>query len=407
MTDEEHVELPPANTASRVRVAIIAIAIVGGLFGFGYWQHKKRVEPTVAAASAGTPKVEVVRPKPLQSDQALVLPGIARAFDETKIYPRTTGYVRRYLVDIGDKVDKDQLLAEIDTPDLDAQLAQARAQLAQAKAAVQQTIAQRDYSKANATRYDQLGKQQLVAQQTVEQNRAQANTDQANVNAAEANVNAQIENVHRLEDLKKFAKVTAPFAGTITARTIAPGALVGDPTTSSVTQAMFTLVATDPIRVFVDVPQTVAPSVRAGGPAAVTVREFPGQAFPGKISRAAGALDPDLHTMMTEIDVPNPKAMLMPGMFVSAALTLPTPHRVFEIPATALYADAQGLRVAIIDAHDHVHFKTVTIERDTGATFQIATGLEGDERIIKITSASLVEGDAVEVVADAKSDAKK
>ena len=148
---------------------------------------------------------------------------------------------------------------------------------------------------------------------------------------------------------------------------------------------------------FVDVPQTVAASVRVGAEATLEVREFPGRKFTGKVTRSAGALDPDLHTMTTEVQVPNPDGALMPGMYVQAALTFPVPHRVVEIPATALYSDAQGLRVAVVDAQQKLHFAPITIERDTGATLQVATGLTGDERVVKIAVPGLLEGDTVEV----------
>jgi RND family efflux transporter MFP subunit len=151
--------------------------------------------------------------------------------------------------------------------------------------------------------------------------------------------------------------------------------------------------------VFVDVPQTVAASVQVGAEATITVREFAGRKFAGKVTRSAGALDPDLHTMTTEVQVPNPDGALLPGMYVQAALTFPTPHRVVEIPATALYSDAQGLRVAVVDAQQKVHFAPITIERDTGATLQVATGLTGDERVVKIAVPGLVEGDPLEVAA--------
>jgi len=161
---------------------------------------------------------------------------------------------------------------------------------------------------------------------------------------------------------------------------------------------MYTLVATDPIRVFIDVPQTVAASMKVGTDAQVTVREFPGRKFAGKIARSAGSLDPDLHTMSTEIDVPNPDSALLPGMYVEAALTLPVPHKVVEIPATALYSDAQGVRVAVVDAQNKAHFVPITIERDTGATLWVATGLTGDEKLVKVAVPSLLDGDVVEPV---------
>ena len=143
--------------------------------------------------------------------------------------------------------------------------------------------------------------------------------------------------------------------------------------------------------------------MRIDTPVTVSVREYPGRAFAGKVTRAAGALDPELHTMITEIQVPNADGALLPGMYVQAALNLPVPHHVVELPSTALYNDAQGLRVAVVGPGDRVHFAPITIERDTGATIQIASGLVGDERIIKIAVPSLIEGDLVEVIASAGS----
>jgi len=158
-------------------------------------------------------------------------------------------------------------------------------------------------------------------------------------------------------------------------------------------------VSIDPVRVLVEVPQTVAASVHRGEDAVLTVRELPSRKFAGKITRSAGALDPDLHTMTTEIQVPNHDGALMPGMYVQAALSFPVPHRVFEVPATALYNDAQGLRLGVVDAQSKLHLVPITIERDTGATLQVATGLTGDERVIKIAVPGLAEGDALEVSA--------
>ena len=388
-------ELPAPAKTSRGLVAGALVLVVGAAFAIGYTQRHKAAgdAPAAGGGAGGVVKVDVIAPKPLQSDQALVLPGVAKPLQETKIYARVQGYVHKWNVDIGDKVKEGQLLVEIDTPELDAQLAQARAQLAQTKAAVKQAIAQRDYSKSNSTRYQTLSDQQLVAKSAVEQQQAQAATDEANVSAQEASVAAAEANVRRLADTQAFAKVTAPFAGTITSRAIDIGSLVGttDPT------PMYTLIATDPIRVFVDVPQTVAPSVQVGNDAKVLVREFAGREFAGKVTRMARALDPELHVMQTEVDVPNPDGALLPGMYVQAELTLPVPHRVLEIPATALYNDAQGLRVATVDAQNHIHFAKISIERDTGATLWIATGLNGDERVLKISVPTLVEGDLVEV----------
>lgn len=393
--DELEFELPTAGKRSRARIAIAIAGSVAVAFGFGYLQHRRAHAEVAEVHPRVVPKVEVIKPAAVASDRALVLPGIARALEETKIFARVTGYVRRWLVDIGDKVTAGQVLAEIDIPDVDAQLAQARAQLAAARAAAKQAMAQRDYSAQNRSRYETLADQKLISKSQVEQTQAQAKTDEATVAAAESNIAAQQANVQRLVELQSFAKVTAPFAGTITTRAIDRGTLISD----AAQTPMFTLVATDPLRVFVDVPQTMATAITLDSAAVVTAREFPGRKFPGKITRAAGALDPELHVMTTEIRVPNSDGALLPGMYVQAALELAVPHRVVEIPATALYNDSQGLRVAVVDAQNIVHFAPITIEADTGSALRIATGLTGDERVLKVAVPSLVDGDAVEVVA--------
>lgn len=386
--------LPAPSRTSRTGVIIVLAILLGGGFAFGWSQRNKAHERLPASTGeARALRVEVVRPKAIESDQALTLPGTVRALEQTKIYPRVTGYVRKWLVDIGDKVAAGQVLTEIDTPDLDAQLAQARAQLAQAQAAVNQVTAQRDYSRSNTQRIESLADQKLVSKSQVEQTQAQASTDEASVASAKSNVTAQQANVRRLLETQAFSRVVAPFAGTITTRTVERGDLVTEGTGTP----LYTLVATDPIRVLVDVPQTVAASVRAGIAVTLAVRELPGRKFEGKITRAAGALDPDLHTMTTEIQVPNPDGALLPGMYVQAQLSFPVPHRVVEIPATALYNDAQGLRVAVADAQQRLRFAPITIERDTGASLQIATGLTGDERVVKIAVPGLAEGDPLEV----------
>jgi RND family efflux transporter MFP subunit len=390
--------LPGPSRTSRTGVIVIVAILLGGGFAFGWSQRSKAHDRIPVPSDDGhIARVQVIKPQVIESDRALALPGTVRALEQTKIFPRVTGYVRRWLVDIGDKVTAGQLLAEIDTPDLDAQLAQARAQLAQAQAAVNQVVAQRDYSRSNTQRFETLADQKLVSKSQVEQTQAQASTDEASVASARSNVAAQQANVRRLIETQAFARVVSPFAGRITTRTVERGDLVSEGKATE----LYTVVATDPVRVLIEVPQTVAPAMRTGTDANLVVREFPGRKFAGKVTRSAGALDPDLHTMTTEIQVPNPDSALLPGMYVQAELTLPVPHRVVEIPATALYSDAQGLRVAVIDAQQKLHFTKITIERDTGATLQVATGLSGDERVVKIAFPGLGDGDTVEVEAPA------
>ncbi len=400
-------ELPQPARSSRITVFVIVAAVVAGLFTFGYFRknhggESAAAEPTGGGGSGGT-RVETFRAGATASDRALVLPAVAKPLEETKVYPRVGGYVKRWLVDIGDRVTAGQTLAEIDTPELDALLAQGRAQLGQAQAALRQAIAQRDYSKANAARQIGLGEQKLVAQATIDQAVAQAATDEANVGAQQANVVAAEANVRKLIEQVGYMKVVAPFEGTITARYVDRGAAV---IADAGTTPLFDLAATNPLRVFVDVPQTVATSVKPGLKVGITTREYGAQVFPGQVARAAEALDPVLHTMSTELRIPNDAGLLLPGMYVDAEITLPVAHRVLEIPATALYSDAKGLRVATVDAQHKVHFARISIERDTGATLWVATGLTGDEDIVKIAVPSLAEGDPVTVAAPAPAPSK-
>lgn len=400
-------ELPPPSRTSRTGVIVVLAVLVGGGVAFGLMQ-RSRAHSRVEAPSGETKaiRVDVIKPAVVDSNRALALPGTVRALEQTKIYPRVTGYVRKWYADIGDKVKAGQLLVEIETPELDAQIAQARAQIAQTQAAVNQVAAQRDYSKSNTARYSSLADQQLVSKQQVEQTQAQAQTDEASVVSAQSNVVAAQANLRRLIETQGFNRIVAPFAGTVTTRNIERGDLVSE----TKTVELYTIAAIDPIRVFIEVPQTVAASIQPGSDAQLTVREFPGRKFAGKVTRSAGALDPDLHTMTTEIQIPNPDGALMPGMYVQAALEFPVPHRVLEIPSTALYSDAQGLRVAVVDAQHKAKFVPITLESDTGATLRVATGLTGDEQMIKIAVPGLVEGDPLEIAPPtgvaAKGDAK-
>jgi RND family efflux transporter MFP subunit len=398
--DDLGFDLPPPAVLTRTRaIALVAIALVAlaGAFAFGYLPKRSAradlVESSKAAESA-VARVEVITPQVVSGDRKLVLPGSVEPLEETVIYPRTNGYVRKWLVDIGDKVTEGQVLAEIDTPELDQEMGQARAELARAQASLVQAKASQELSKLNLERYQKLVPEGVASQQELDQRRGQARVDDASVTVAQASVAAQQANIQRLRDVKGFAKIVAPFAGTVTSRTIARGALV----TAGNGTPLFKIASTDPVRVFVGVPQGVAPSVRVDAPAEVIVREFPGTPFKGTITRTSGALDPASRTLGTEVRVPNPDGKLLTGMYAQVALTLPSPHRALEIPATALYSDAKGLRVAVVDAQEKVHFAPVVVERDTGATILIATGIEEGARVIKLASTELAQGMRVDVV---------
>ncbi|MEO8877765.1 MAG: efflux RND transporter periplasmic adaptor subunit, partial [Polyangiaceae bacterium] len=339
-------------------------------------------------------RVNVVTPKVMTSDRAILLPGTVTPLQSTVIYSRADGYLKKWYVDIGDKVKENQLLAEIETPEVDQQLAQGRAQLVQAQASVLQAAATRDFSKANLARYETLTSQGLASKEDLDQRRAQAAVDEANLGVAHANVEAMQANINRLQQLIGFGRVLAPFAGTITSRSVDIGALV----TAGNATPLFNLVAMDPARIFIQVPQDVAPSVRADVPADVTVREYPGRIFHGSVARSAGALDPESRTMNTEVRAANPDGALLAGMYAEVSLTLPSPHQVYEVPATALFNDAKGLRLAVVDSDGKVKLVKVVMERDAGSTVQISAGLTGGERVVKLANAGISDGTVVEVV---------
>jgi membrane fusion protein (multidrug efflux system) len=213
------------------------------------------------------------------------------------------------------------------------------------------------------------------------------------VKVAQANVAAQEANIRRLGQLKGFARVLAPFAGRVTARTVEVGALV----TAGNASPLFKIATTDPARVFVQIPQDVAPSVHASLVAKVSVREFPNRAFDGTVTRASGELDATSRTMMTEIRVPNADGALLPGMYAQISLDLPYPHSVFEVPATAVMNDAKGMRVAIVTPGDVIQLVPIVVERDTGAAFEVSSGLSGSDRVVKLASTALFDGRLVSV----------
>ena len=381
------------RTAAAVSLLLAAVA-----FGFGYLprrSQKRALAASVEGVQQASMRVETIAPKSGASERALELPGTVQAFQETVLFARASGFVRAWHVDMGDKVRKGQVLAEIETPELDQELSQAQAQVLQARASLTLASANRDLANANLARARRLAPSGILSRADLEQSQAQAEVGAANVNVAGANVAAQQANIRRLNQLKAFGRVTAPFAGTVTQRTVEIGALV----TAGNNQPLFKIAALDPARVFVQVPQDVAPSVRPGVSGNVTLREYPGRTFAGQVMRAAGELDPSTRTMNTEIRVPNQDGALLPGMYAEVALTLPSPHHVLELPATALLNDSRGQRVAVVDGQHRLHLVAVVVERDNGATVEISSGLSGNEAVAKIASAAFVEGMTVEVSA--------
>jgi len=381
-----------------VGLSIIGLAFAG-LFAFAYLPRRAASQTLAREATEraqAVPRVAVVTPHLVSSERKLSLPGSVQPLEEAVIYARASGYVRRWLVDIGARVKEGDLLAEIDTPELDQELAQARAALAQAQANVVQAKANQGLATTSLDRTGKLVEAGLSPQQDLDTSHAQSLVGDAALTVAEANVAAQNANIRRINDVRSYSRVMAPFAGTITERSVDRGSLV---TAGNVSTPLFKLASSDTVRVFVQVPQDAAPSIVLGTPTELAVREYPSEKFAGTVARTSGALDSATRTLNTEVRVPNPGGRLLSGMYAEVKLTLASERRVFELPATVLMVDASGLRIGIVRSDDTVHLQRIVLERDLGATVQLATGLEGGERVVQLAGVELVEGQKVAPVA--------
>ena len=391
-------DLPPPSKLSGGRAALLlllTLGVLGAAFLFGYLPRQRAHEALAGSSHAadGKPaRIDTVSPKRLEDARTTLLPATISPLNVTVLYARAQGYVHRYFVDLGDRVKEGQKLAEIETPEIDQQLDQARAELLVAEARLTQAAANRDLANTSLARYKALRPAGVASQQELDQRGAQSVVEEANVKAADAAIAVQRANLRRLTQLKAFANVLAPFDGLITARSIEPGALVS-PNNGT---PLFELTATDPVRVFVQVPQDLAPSVRVNAKAKLLMREYPDRVFEGEITRAAGALDTATRTMRTEVRVPNHDGALLTGMYAQVSLPLSMPHPVYELPATAVISDARGQRVAVVGDDGILHLRSVVIERDSGGTIQLASGVQASDRVVKFANSSLSDGQQVQ-----------
>ena len=336
-----------------------------------------------ATETAAVEDVSVVCPKAAAPIDEVVLPGATQPFVNSPIYARTNGYLVKWFYDIGAKVKQGDLLAVIDTPELDKQLEQARADLASAKSNLA-------LSKTTAERWQGLVKTRSVSQQS---------TDQAveNLSATQASVDSYAANVRRLEDLVSFEKVYAPFDGVITVRNTDTGWLI-DAGASSPSKELFQLAQTSTLRIFVAVPEVYSRAARMGSMATLTLDEFPSQTFHGRIARTSQSIDMASRTLNTEIDVDNPTEQLLPGAYVQVHLKLPTQTRSVTIPANTLLFRSEGLRVGVV-RDGRAQLIPITIGVDYGGTVQVTSGLKLTDQVIVNPSDSLISGAPVRIAA--------
>jgi len=411
---DEHqipVDLPEVGTLGVVLIAVVALALFGGLFLLGWMPHKKQqaeARKEAAEASSAKPIVDVSKPKTTSGAVEIVLPGDVQAYQTTAIYARTNGYLKPLPpgIDIGASVKAGQLIAEISSPEVDAELEQARASLEQANVNVGRATNEYNFNKGTFERYEGLSKTGGVTQQQLDEKRAAFNIATSSLKAAQASVLVAQAAIKRLTELQSFERVTAPFDGVITARNYDAGALISA-TNTSPGKELFRVDQTDTLRCFVSVPQGSSTDVKPGQDADLLVRNYPGKPFKGSVARTAGAIDPATRTMRVEVDVPNADHRLFPGMYGQIRFKIPRDRPAVVLPTSAFIFNAQGLRVAVVDGHDTVHYRDVTIGRDFGSEAEVTQGVTPDDRVVTNPGEHIAEG--VEVTVNApkgKPDAK-
>jgi RND family efflux transporter MFP subunit len=367
---------------TRLGVAIATILVAAVVFlGLSARATESKDLKTWTDAQA-LPSVIVISPAAPTQGSALVLPGRLEAWSRAAIFARVGGYLKSWKADIGAKVKAGQLLAEIDTPELDQQLLQARADLATAKANA-------TLSQTSAKRWQAMLASDSVSKQEVDERNGDLAARQAQVQAAQANV-------ERLLATKGFQRLTAPFDGMVTARSTDVGALINAGSSAS-GQELFAVSDVSRLRVYIQVPQSYAPQIKAGASARLSVPEYPQEAFKATVIASADSVNAASGSTLVQLQVDNPAGRLLPGAYTSVRFDLPVQANVVRLPASALQFDAQGMRVATLDQNNHVRFKTVTIARDFGDSVEIGAGLVASDRVIDTPPDGLNDDDAVQI----------
>lgn len=336
------------------------------------------------------PSVAVAPPDARVLNATLDLPGRLEAYSRAPIFARVSGYVSSWSADIGAQVKAGQVLAEIEAPDLDQQLLQARADLVS-----QQSSAK--LSEATLTRRKSLIASNFVSMQEIDERTADLANKKAAVNSGQANV-------ERLEALAGYKKITAPFDGVVTQRNTDVGALISGGTGTGL--AMFVISDIKKLRVYVDVPQNYVPAIKIGAKAIISVPDYPGRTFPATVEASSQSVDVASGTTRMQLALDNPKGELLPGGYANVKMSLARDTAPLHIPASALIFDRSGLRVATVTSDDKILFKTVTIARDLGRDIELASGVTADDRIVTAPPDGLIDGDKVRVTGDPAKAAK-
>jgi len=364
--------------AAIIGLLVIAAIVVAGIV------PRMRAEKELKATTdeLAVPTVVVTQPREGAPQTEIVLPGNIEAFTDSPIYSRTNGYLKKWYADIGAHVKKGELLAEIETPEIDQQLDQAKADLntAQANFNLSQTTAQR---------YQDLAKSDSVSKQAVDNATGDFEAKKAMVASAQSNVN-------RLEQLQSFEKIYAPFDGVITVRNTDVGHLINSGA-SAPGNELFHIAAINKLRVYINVPQEYSASAKPGLSADLELQEFPGKRFKGTLVRTANAIDPTSRTLLTEVDVDNPTGELLPGAFAQVRLKIPAGRPSVIVPVTALIFRAQGLQAAVVNDGQHAEIRNIALGRDYGDEVEVLSGLTAQDHVMVSPPDSLVQGEEVRV----------
>jgi RND family efflux transporter MFP subunit len=362
-----------------VVVAVLLVVVGGITLLMRRSQYKALAKETETLA---VPTVSVVHPIAESDSEDLVLPSTLQAYVESPIYARTNGYLKKWYHDIGSRVNKGQLLADIDTPEIAQALAQSRAELGTAQA-------NQNLSQITASRFEGLLKTDSVSKQETDNATGDLAAKRASTLSAEANV-------RRLQETESFRHIYAPFSGVITRRNVDIGNLINAGNGGSA-QLLFTLAQTDPIRVFVNVPEVYAPAIHQGLGAYLELQQFPGQKFYGKVARTADSIDLNTRTLLTEVDVPNKAGQLLPGGYAQVHVEVKVNGSRLEVPVNALLFRSEGLRAVVIDDNHKTHLQPLMIGRDYGTTLEVLQGLKPTDWIVINPADSLDEGVQVNV----------
>ncbi len=412
MRDQLEEQVQPVRHRSKLALVGVAILLLlVALLAVGYLPRRAR-ENILAAGleqqKVTLPQVNVALAAGTASSSDLLLPSNITPITEAVINARADGYLKRRYVDIGDRVKAGQIMAEVDAPELDQQVTQARAALSQAEAALArsqhalaQSRANEHLSEVTAQRWKTLVERGVVSKQEYDQKQAQFDSDQAAVQSAESDIKANEDNIRasranldRLIQLQQYEKITAPFAGIVTARNVDVGALIG--TTGST--PLFRVAQINVLRVDVEVPEQSAPSIKVGEPAELTLQEFGSRRFLGRVSRTANSLDPTSRTLLTEIQVENKDQVLMPNMYANVRLIGARAVPAIMIPGDAIIARPEGTQVAKLVNGNHIHFQPVELGRDYGAQTEIFSGVAAGDRVVVNPTDDVREGAEVNPV---------